>query len=92
MNNAHDQDTPSIFRQSFSVGTALEIGFRFIALLAVAVPLLTLAYLLFTVFSDGLGRLDWEFITSLPDRKPEDAGVLTGLLGTTWALEITART
>jgi phosphate transport system permease protein len=42
------------------------------------------------IFIDGISRIDWDFFTSLPSRKPEKAGIKTALLGTVWVLFLTA--
>ena len=34
-----------------------------------------LALLLYDIFSKGLGWLDWQFLTSMPSRSPEKAGI-----------------
>jgi phosphate transport system permease protein len=37
-----------------------------------------------------MGWLDWQFITSFPSRKPEEAGLLSALFGTLWVMVLTA--
>lgn len=37
----------------------------------------------------GLGRINWEFFTSLPSRFPEKSGIFTALIGTLWILVLT---
>lgn len=49
-----------------------------------------LVLLLYQVLSQGLGWLDWDFITSNSSRRPERAGIYTALLGTLWMMGITA--
>ena len=41
------------------------------------------------ILIDGLSRIDWDFITSLPSRKPEKAGIYTAMMGTLWILGLT---
>jgi phosphate transport system permease protein len=48
-----------------------------------------LGVLLVDVFTDGLPRLGWEFLTSFPSRRPEDAGIYTALIGSIWMLSVT---
>jgi phosphate transport system permease protein len=55
-----------------------------LALACVLLPLAFLAALLGSVLQDGLGRVDWAFLTSYPSRKWEQAGILPALLGTLW--------
>jgi phosphate transport system permease protein len=41
------------------------------------------------ILIDGLGRLSWDFITALPSRRPESAGIWTAMMGTAWVLVFT---
>ena len=52
--------------------------------------LVMLAVFLTSVVVEGLPRIDWGFFTSLPSRKPENAGILIPLLGTTWIMVLTS--
>lgn len=45
-----------------------------------------LSVLLFQVCVDGLGWLDWQFISSFPSRFPERAGIKSALVGTLWMI------
>lgn len=54
------------------------------------IGLLLLGIFIGDVLIDGLGRIDLDFITSLPSRKPENAGIYTALLGSVWILGLTA--
>jgi len=42
-----------------------------------------------SVVKDGIARIDWEFITNLPSRKAEKAGIWTALMGSIWILVLT---
>ena len=64
--------------------------FEVSGLLATCVGLVVLAVLVADVFSDGLPRLGWDFLTSYPSRKPENAGILAALVGSLWLLVLTA--
>jgi phosphate transport system permease protein len=59
------------------------IGILVMALGALAVLLVSIAY-------DGAGRLSWAFITGLPSRFPERAGVLPALVGSVYVMILTA--
>jgi phosphate transport system permease protein len=52
--------------------------------------LVILGIFLYQIFSKGLGRVDWQFITSLPSRFAERAGIFTALMGTLWIMGLTA--
>ena len=64
--------------------------FELISLTATLVGLVVLGALVIDVLFDGLGRLDWQFITSYPSRKPERAGIYSALIGSIWLLVLTA--
>lgn len=49
-----------------------------------------LAVLLWDILGDGLGWVDMNFITSLPSRKPENAGLKPALMGSIWIMGLTA--
>src|SRR5690554_482079 len=66
-----------------------ERAFVFACAAAVFLPLLLLAMLFGNIFIDGIGRLDWQFLTSFPARKASEAGVLPGLVGSLFLVLIT---
>ena len=57
---------------------------------ATMVGTLVLIVLIVDILRDGMGWLDWQFITSFPSRKPEEAGLLSALFGTLWVMVLTA--
>ncbi len=57
---------------------------------ATLIGLLVLAILLADIFRDGLGRLSWDFLTGLPSRRAENAGIFAALTGTLWVVAVTA--
>lgn len=58
--------------------------------IATGLAIVVLLVLLADVLIDGLPRLSWQFITSLPSRKPELAGIAAALGGSIWLLFLTA--
>lgn len=64
--------------------------FQAVGLFSTFFGLAVLATLLYDVFTDGFGRLSWQFITSFPSRKPEQAGILAAWVGTVWVMATTA--
>ncbi len=66
-----------------------EIIFTVIAWMAMSIALVTLGMLLFDALSDGLRRLNWQFLTSFPSRKPERAGIYAALYGSIFVVSLT---
>jgi phosphate transport system permease protein len=58
--------------------------------LVLALALATLAALLWDVFRDGWGRIDWPFLTSFASRRPAQAGIYGALVGTLYVMAMTA--
>lgn len=56
---------------------------------ATLIGLLVLAILLADILRDGLGRLSWDFLTGLPSRHAENAGIFPALAGTVWVIAVT---
>jgi phosphate transport system permease protein len=67
----------------------LDSSFRWFGLGVTLIGLVVLAVLLVDIFSDGLSRIDWDFITSFPSRRPARAGILSALVGTIWVIVLT---
>jgi phosphate transport system permease protein len=59
-------------------------------LIALVLALVTLILLLYDVGRDGASRLSWQFLTSYPSRRPEDAGILAALVGSVFVIALTA--
>ena len=64
--------------------------FRYFGMACTLFGLLMLAFFLFSVLKEGVRRLDFQFLSSLPSRKPEEAGILIPLLGTIWVMVLTS--
>lgn len=64
--------------------------FAIFGLLSLLVGILTLLALVIDLTIDGLPRLSWQFFTSFPGRRPEEAGILSAWVGTTLVMLITA--
>lgn len=66
-----------------------EAVFKVLALSALGFGIVSLGALLYDVFSDGAGRVSWQFLTSFPSRHPEKAGILSALAGTGYMMALT---
>jgi len=42
------------------------------------------------LFSDGLTRINWQFLISFPSRRPEEAGIFSAWVGTLYVMVLTA--
>lgn len=51
--------------------------------------MVVLAALLIRIFTQGIGYLDFDFLTNYASRRPEDAGIKAAILGTVWIMSIT---
>jgi phosphate transport system permease protein len=58
--------------------------------LVMALALAALLALIVDVLRDGLGRLSWQFITSYPSRRAEQAGIFPALIGSVYIIGLTA--
>ena len=69
--------------------TIIDTAFRYFGLASTYFGLLMLAIFIAAILKDGLMRLDWDFITSLPSRRAERAGILPALTGSAWIMVMT---
>jgi phosphate transport system permease protein len=56
------------------------------------VGILTFVTLFLHMIVDGVPRLSWDFLTSFPSRKPDQAGILSAWVGSTLVMLVTAAT
>lgn len=64
--------------------------FKYILLAMTLFSVVILILLIRTIIVDSLGWIDWEFITNMPSRKVENAGIYSALLGSAWTITLTA--
>lgn len=63
---------------------------KWLFLLATLFGIVVLATLLFRIFTQGIGYLDWAFLTSFASRFPEEAGIKAAIIGSLWLMIVTA--
>jgi phosphate transport system permease protein len=63
--------------------------FSYFGLFCTMLGLVLLGVFLFNIFMAGFSRLNWQFFTSFPSRKPEEAGILVCLLGSLGIIALT---
>ena len=78
------QDTD--FQINLSHRYRIDRIFAIAAWSAIVIAILVLVTLLLSILFEGLPRLSWSFLTSFPSRKPEQAGLLSALVGTIWMM------
>ena len=59
-----------------------DLVFKVVGIVCTLLGIVTLGLLLFDLISDGLPRLDWQFLTSFPSRFASRAGILSAWVGT----------
>lgn len=64
-------------------------AFRIWGIACTFLGLILLVIFIGSIIVDGVQRIDWDFITSLPSRKAERAGIFTALMGSVWVLVLT---
>ncbi len=65
-------------------------SFSAIAIFSTFLGLLMLVIFIGNIIFEGIHRIDWDFITGLPSRKPENAGIYTAMIGSVWVLALTS--
>lgn len=57
-------------------------AFKALGMLFTLFGISILVVLIYNILHIGFTRISWDFITSLPSRKPEEAGIYTAIIGT----------
>jgi phosphate transport system permease protein len=68
----------------------IDTAFKYVGLGCTFFGIVMLVIFIGDILIDGLSRIDWSFITSLPSRRASKAGILTAWTGTAWILVLTA--
>ena len=68
----------------------IDSTFKYFGIACTLFGLVVLVIFLVNIAMEGIQRIDWDFITNLPSRRPEKAGILTAWTGTAWILGLTA--
>src|SRR5688572_27935169 len=75
---------------SLRTNRLIDTAFKYVGIFATLFGLVVLAIFLINILDDGLKRIDWDFLTSLPSRRASKAGILTAWAGTAWIMVLTA--
>lgn len=63
---------------------------RVLFFLATSFALITLAILLYRIMTQGVGYLNWDFLTNFASRFPAKAGIKAALIGSLWLMAVVA--
>lgn len=77
-------------KEKLDINRLKDNAFKYFGLACTFFGLIILSIFLINILIQGLGRLDWQFLTSLPSRKPEKAGIFISIFGTVWIMVLTA--
>ncbi len=66
-----------------------DMIFNILGIACTLMGIITLAALLIDLASDGLSRIDWQFLTSFPSRRAANAGVLSAWVGSLLLMLVT---
>jgi phosphate transport system permease protein len=75
---------------SLRTNRLIDTSFKYVGIFATLFGLVMLAIFILNILGDGLSRIDWDFLTSLPSRRASKAGILTAWTGTAWIMFLTA--
>jgi phosphate transport system permease protein len=67
-----------------------DTRFAIAGLLVLIISMIVLLSLIIDFTIDGLGRIDYAFLTEFPSRRPASAGILSAWVGTTLVMIVTA--
>jgi phosphate transport system permease protein len=68
----------------------IDTAFRYTGVACTLFGIVVLAIFLGDIIVQGIGRINWDFLMSLPSRRAHRAGILTAWTGTAWILGLTA--
>jgi phosphate transport system permease protein len=71
----------SLKRERISFRHLQDQVFGVVGFIFTLVGIVTLCVLLIDLAIDGLGRIDWQFLTSFPSRRASSAGILAAIVG-----------
>ncbi|GAC89642.1 phosphate ABC transporter permease [Anoxybacillus flavithermus NBRC 109594] len=63
---------------------------KFLFFLATVFGLIVLIVLLYRILTQAIGWLNFDFLNNFPSRRPENAGIKAGLVGSLWLMVIVA--
>jgi phosphate transport system permease protein len=87
MDQSRDLDA---IRRLIAAHKRYDALFAVLGLIALMIGVLTFLALFADMAVNGMGRLDWDFFTHFPSRRPAQAGILSAWVGSTLVMLVTA--
>lgn len=75
---------------SIKLNRNIDTAFKYVGISCTLFGIVMLLIFIGNILIDGLTRIDWQFLTNLPSRRAEKAGILTAWTGTAWILGLTS--
>ena len=75
---------------SIRTNRLIDTGFKYVGIACTFFGIVVLLIFLGDIIIKGITRIDWDFMSDLPSRRAERAGILTAWTGTAWILGLTA--
>jgi phosphate transport system permease protein len=75
---------------SIKTNRLIDSAFKYVGIGCTLFGIVMLLIFIGNILVDGIGRINWEFLTSLPSRRALKAGILTAWTGTAWILGLTS--
>ncbi|MCB0685711.1 MAG: phosphate ABC transporter permease PstA [Saprospiraceae bacterium] len=67
-----------------------DIGFRIFGIFSTFLGVILIAIFISSIVQAGFSKIDWNFLTGLPSRFADHAGILTAWTGSLWILALSA--
>jgi phosphate transport system permease protein len=78
------------YRKGIARRKRYDLIFGIVGLAALMIGVLTFVTLFTEMAINGVGRLDWDFFSHFPSRRPGQAGILSAWVGSTLVMVVTA--
>lgn len=77
-------------RKIVAASRVQDVSFAILGVIVLLLAMTMLTTLVVDLLQDGLGRIDAQFLTDFPSRRPANAGILSAWVGTTLIMFVTA--
>ncbi len=77
-------------RRIVAVAKTQDLSFSILGIIVLLFAMAMLATLVGDLLADGMGRINTQFLTDFPSRRPSEAGILSAWVGTSLVMFVTA--